>query len=176
MNKGNNDAHGHGHHNPDDKGGPVDDTEPGDLVPNLRKDGSGDEDAENDENATEERQEDNSEEASGGSGPESDGEEQNETPDTSDDEESQNTAHVTDSGENVEGVQFKGATSGASMEGETGDTRKHIPDAKGGNKKRIESDYGKTQGVAADDNLDKDESGKIMDKVRIASSMECCTR
>lgn len=173
MKKGNNDAHGLGHHHPDDKGGPVDDTEPGDLVPNLRKDASGDEDSDNDGKASEEKEEANLEEASDGTGSESDEEKQNETPDTSDDEESQNTAHVTNSGRDVEGVRFKGATSGASMEGETGDTRKHIPDAKGGNKKRIESDYGKTQGVVADGDLEKDESGRMKDKVRIASSIEC---
>lgn len=63
------------------------------------------------------------------------------TPDTSDDEGSENVAHEKEGGSNVEGVQFKGATSGGSKEGEQGDTRKHIPDAKGFNKKRIESDY-----------------------------------
>ncbi|KAI9698792.1 MAG: hypothetical protein M1836_003902 [Candelina mexicana] len=58
--------------------------------------------------------------------------------------------HEVESGGNVEGVQFKGATSGGTKEGknEQGDTRKHIPDAKGGAKKRIESDYGLKQGVS----------------------------
>ncbi|KAL9606673.1 MAG: hypothetical protein Q9179_000195 [Wetmoreana sp. 5 TL-2023] len=63
-----------------------------------------------------------------------------------------------DSGSNVEGVRFKGATSGGTEEGVQGDTRKHIPDAKGGAKKRIESDYGKMQGVlneADPENTDK---------------------
>lgn len=59
--------------------------------------------------------------------------------------------HVVESGGNVEGVRFKGATGAGTKEGEggrpeMGDTRKHIPDAKGGAKKRIESDYGKPQG------------------------------
>ncbi|KAL8717567.1 MAG: hypothetical protein Q9225_005199 [Loekoesia sp. 1 TL-2023] len=69
------------------------------------------------------------------------------TPETSSDEDPKAGAHEVDSGGNVEGVRFKGATSGGTREGEQGDTRKHIPDAKGGNKKRIESDYGKPQGV-----------------------------
>ena len=83
----------------------------------------------------------------------SDNEEQQDTPDTSDDESSMNTAHETDSGGDVEGVQFKG--------GPIGDTRKHIPDVKGGNKKRIESDAGKRQGVG--DN--EDAPGSKKDKV-----------
>ena len=73
----------------------------------------------------------------------SDGEEQQDTPATSDDDEPKSEAHETEGGGNVEGVQFKGAT----KDGEQGDTRKHIPDAKGYNKKRIESDYGKPQGT-----------------------------
>lgn len=158
--KGTEDAHGHGHHNPDDKGGPVDDTEPGDMVPNLRKSESDDGDDQKDEDT-----EDKTEESSDESGSQSEEEQQDGTPDTSEDEEPQDTAHETDSGDNVEGVQFKGATSGGSREGEQGDTRKHIPDAKGGSKKRIESDYGRPQGVASDDDLEKDESGKTMDKV-----------
>ncbi|KAL8915989.1 MAG: hypothetical protein Q9172_006520 [Xanthocarpia lactea] len=60
-------------------------------------------------------------------------------------------AHEVDSGSNVEGVRFKGATSGGTREGEQGDTRKHIPDAKGFSKKRIESDYGKEQGKLEDE-------------------------
>lgn len=67
-----------------------------------------------------------------------------ETPDTSDDdddESSKNVPHETESGGNVEGVQFKGMTKDGA------DTRKHIPDAKGYNKKRIESHYGQPQGV-----------------------------
>ena len=84
---------------------------------------------------------------------------QQDTPDTSDDEGSENGAEEVDSGKNVEGVQFKGATSGGTKDNnEQGDTRKHIPDAKGGNKKRIESDYAKRQGEAQkpEDPSDKD--------------------
>ncbi|KAL8930690.1 MAG: hypothetical protein Q9208_000561 [Pyrenodesmia sp. 3 TL-2023] len=60
-------------------------------------------------------------------------------------------AHEVESGGNAEGVRFKGATSGGSRVGEggrpeQGDVRKHIPDAKGGAKKRISSEYGKRQG------------------------------
>ena len=73
------------------------------------------------------------------------------TPATSDDEEPKNVAHETESGGNVEGVQFKGATKGGTRDGEQGDTRKHIPDAKGYNKKRIESDYGNRLGAADDE-------------------------
>lgn len=85
---------------------------------------------------------------------------QQDTPDTSDDEGSENSAKEVDSGKNVEDVQFKGATSGGTKDkNEQGDTRKHIPDAKGGNKKRIESDYAKGQGEAQkpeEDPSDKD--------------------
>lgn len=73
---------------------------------------------------------------------------QQDTPDTSDDEGSKNVPHELEDGQNVEGVRFKGAISGGTKEGEQGDTRKHIPDAKGGNKKRIESHYGNKQGEA----------------------------
>lgn len=68
------------------------------------------------------------------------------TPDTEEDEEPKDTAREVDSSSEVEGVQFKGPT----RHGEVGDTRKHIPDAKGGAKKRIESDYGMRQGVKED--------------------------
>lgn len=52
---------------------------------------------------------------------------------------SDDTAHEMEEGSGVEGVQFKGSTSGGTRDGEQGDTKKHIPDAKGGNKKRLES-------------------------------------
>ena len=91
---------------------------------------------------------------SGGQGDESEDSDsddggQQDTPDTSEDEGSDNGTKVVDTGKNVEGVQFKGATSGGTKDNnEQGDTRKRIPDAKGGNKKRIESDYAKRQGEA----------------------------
>ncbi|KAI9810542.1 MAG: hypothetical protein M1827_006215 [Pycnora praestabilis] len=86
------------------------------------------------------------------------------TPDTAGAEDLKKTskndeAHVTEKGGNVEGVRFKGATSGGTEEGEQGDTRKHIPDAKGGAKKRIESHYGNRQGVSPDD-ASSDEDGR----------------
>ncbi|KAL8802093.1 MAG: hypothetical protein Q9182_004037 [Xanthomendoza sp. 2 TL-2023] len=68
------------------------------------------------------------------------------SPETSGGEDPKAGAYEVESGSNVEGVQFKGATSGGTREGEQGDTRKHIPDAKGFNKKRIESHYAKEQG------------------------------
>lgn len=86
------------------------------------------------------------------------------TPDTSDDEDPENTTHEKEGGQDVEGVQFKGATSGGTRDGEQGDTRKHIPDAKGFNKKRIESDYGGKEGEAQ--NPEQDPSNK--DLVTIA--------
>lgn len=103
-----------------------------------------------------------SEDSDGGEG------EQQDTPDTSDDESSKNEAHETGPGGDVEGVQFKGAT----KDGATGDTRKHIPDAKGGNKKRIESDAGMRQGVA-DDEPERDAEGSNKDKVRTSHPHPC---
>ena len=139
------------------------------AVPDLRKtdsegeEGEGAEQGGGTEGAEEgkEESEDKSDDQSSSS--DSEGEDQKETPDTSDDEQPENVAHKTDSGANVEGVQFKGATSGGSREGEQGDTRLHIPDAKGGNKKRISSDYGNRQGVAQDDDS---KAGTTTDKVR----------
>ena len=111
-----------------------------------------------DEGSEEESKEGNNDEGeSDDSG--SDGEGTN-TPDTSDDEGSENHTHEQEGGQNVEGVQFKGATSGGTREGEQGDTRKHIPDAKGFNKKRIESDYGRKQGEAGEP--EQDPSNKDM--------------
>ncbi|KAK3166731.1 hypothetical protein OEA41_009856 [Lepraria neglecta] len=94
-----------------------------------------------------------------------------------DSDRSENGAKEVDSGKNVEGVQFKGATSGGTKDNnEQGDTRKHIPDAKGGNKKRIESDYAKRQGEAQkpeEDPSDKDlaaSSKDVDDKSRTSQS------
>ncbi|KAL8872813.1 MAG: hypothetical protein Q9174_001620 [Haloplaca sp. 1 TL-2023] len=69
------------------------------------------------------------------------------SPDETSDEDPKAGAYEVDSGNNVEGVRFKGATSGGTEEGVQGDTRKYIPDAKGGYKHRIESHYAKEQGV-----------------------------
>ena len=141
---------------------PASNSEPGDIVPDLRKASSRkaeDADKEGDEQGGEEEKAQDQSDDSG-----SEGEDHQDTPDTSDDEQTKNVAHETDSGGNVEGVQFKGASS-ATEHGEQSDTRKHIPDAKGGNKKRIESHYGKRQGVAGDDDLEPDENGRTKDKV-----------
>ena len=89
------------------------------------------------------------------------GGEEEDAPSTSEDEDS----HEKEGGQDVEGVQFKGATSGGTREGEQGDTRKHIPDAKGYNKKRIESDYGRKQGEAQKPEQDPSDT----DLVSIAS-------
>lgn len=151
-------GHGHGHegdeHGAEKHEAGEESDEHGDVVPDLRKNESRGEVDDGDEQA-----EDQGDEKSGEQSEESASEgEQQETPDTSEDESSQNVAHETDSGKEVEGVQFKGATSGG------GDTRKHIPDPKGGNKKRIESQYGTRQGVAAEDNVETGESGATQDK------------
>ena len=103
-------------------------------------------------NQKQESSEENSGEESDGSS--DGGEKQQDTPATSDDEGSENTAHEVGGGNDVEGVRFKGATKGGTKDGEQGDTRKHIPDAKGYNKKRIESDYGMKQGQVADESAD----------------------
>ena len=131
----------------------------GATIPDLRKSTSEDGEGEGGEagqdggeDANHSGSEEKSDGQSDGSG--SEGEPQVNTPVTSDDEQDKNVAHETDSGGNVEGVQFKGATSGGTREREQGDTRKHIPDAKGGNKKRIESDYGNRQGVVKEDESD----------------------
>ena len=99
------------------------------------------------------------------------GEEKN-TPGTSDDEGSENTAHEVESGQNVEGVQFKGASSAGTSGGGQDDTRKHIPDAKGGYKKRIESHYGGKEGEAQEPEQDP----RNKDLVSIAPCTRSLTR
>ena len=167
MKKGHDDGHGHGHgeeghgHESEDKGDSAEEAESGGLVPDLHKKESGEE---GEGESSQDQEEGKSEEASDDASSDGDGEKQEETPDTSDDEQPQDTAHETDSGKNVEGVQFKGPTSGGTEEGEQGDTRKHIPDAKGGNKKRIESHYGNRLGAADDDeskNAGEDPTEKV---------------
>ncbi|KAK4692064.1 hypothetical protein P7C71_g5068, partial [Lecanoromycetidae sp. Uapishka_2] len=98
------------------------------------------------------------EEKSGDQGGEGEGEEEDGsdseggnqiTPKTPGDKGKDGTPREENSGGNVEGVQFKGAVAGGTKgDNEQGDTRKHIPDAKGGSKKRIESDYAGREGVA----------------------------
>lgn len=82
------------------------------------------------------------------------------TPDTSEDE-SDNILHEKEDGSEVQSVRFKGPTKNTTP----GDNRKHIPDAKGANKNRIESDYGKLQGVAEGDDATVQEPGNVKDKV-----------
>ena len=125
--------------------------------------GSNDQDAEGEK----------SDESAGGTGgdksedSESEGGDQQATPDTSEDEGSENVAHEKGKGGgDVDGVQFKGATNAGDENNEQTDTRKHIPDAKGYNKLRIESDYGNKQGESDEEDGTRDESGRIADKVR----------
>lgn len=82
------------------------------------------------------------------------------TPDTSDDE-PDNILHEKEDGSEVQGVRSKGPTKDIPP----GDTRKQIPDAKGANKKRTESDYGKRQGVAEGDDATVHEPGNVKDRV-----------
>lgn len=124
----------------DEEGGSSEDGESGDEK--IEDQGPGGEEASKGET------EEGSSEDSGTQG------EENGTPDTSDDEGSENTAHVVESGKNVEGVQFKGASSAGTSDGGQDDTRKLIPDAKGGNKKRIESHYGGKEGEAQEPEQD----------------------
>ncbi|MCJ1437914.1 hypothetical protein MMC27_007301 [Xylographa pallens] len=84
-----------------------------------------------------------------------DGEKQG-SPDPSGNQDPENTAHETEAGDDVEGVRGKGAT----KDGPAGDTRKHIPDAKGYNKKRIESDYGHSQSPDKSEENEPDKGDK----------------
>ncbi|KAF2083996.1 hypothetical protein K490DRAFT_69256 [Saccharata proteae CBS 121410] len=71
--------------------------------------------------------------------------------------------HVVDTPEHkgsVEGVRFKGSTNQGGDDHSAPDTRKHIPDAKGGSKKRIESGYGVPIGA---DDATRDASGSAKD-------------
>lgn len=73
----------------------------------------------------------------------------------------------------TEDVKFKGPSK-AIDEGEVTDTRKHVPDAKGGAKKRIEGGYGTPVGEG--DKAREGEEGKAADKVSFthaAFTVEC---
>lgn len=76
--------------------------------------------------------------------------------------------HIVETPENkgsVEGVRFKGATKQGGDDNMEPDTRKHIPDAKGGAKKRIESGYGQDIGASTEPE-NEDEEGSAKDRVR----------
>ena len=132
---------GHDEHDEHDEQGDGNDSSEGEGVGEEK---GKDQDEGSDEDSKESEKEDDSGSEGGESG----------SPNTSDDESPENTTYETEGGQNVEGVRFKGPTSGGTKDGEQGDTRKHIPDAKGANKKRIESHYGKTQGEAEDPEQD----------------------
>lgn len=148
--------HGHGHD--EHKGQKANGEASGSEGEEHSSEGEEAGDAGEDATAKQEEKEDEKSE----SGSESE-EGQQDTPETSDDE-SSDVPHEKEGGGNVEGVQFKGATKGGTREGEQGDTRKHVPDAKGGSKKRIESDYGIVQGAAQDDDATVQESGNVQDQ------------
>lgn len=146
---------GHGHGDDEHKGHEEDGQASGDEGGEHSPEG---EEAGEDDTAKQDEKEDEKSES------ESEEEGQQDTPDTSDDDYG-DIPHEKEGGGNIEGVQFKGATKGGTEEGEQGDTRKHIPDAKGASKKRIESDYGIVQGAAQDDDATVQEPGNVQDKV-----------
>ncbi|KAJ9637740.1 hypothetical protein H2201_004175 [Coniosporium apollinis] len=79
----------------------------------------------------------------------------------------QDEEHVTDTPDNKgepSGVQFKGRSNQGDAEGRVEDVRKHVPDAKGGAKKRIESTYGNKLGAASPVREDREDDGKAKDK------------
>lgn len=154
-------GHGeHGEHDGHEGTGEGEEKSEGDQDPEAEK-SEGGEDAPDGDSTRDENGEDGSVEQSTGSGsddrPRPDHSVQDAgqgSPETSGGEDPNAGAYEVDSGSNVEGVRFKGATSGGTREGEQGDTRKHIPDPKGFNKKRIQSHYAKDQGV-----LEEEDSG-----------------
>lgn len=143
-------GHGHGHdeHGGESEGG-------GEGVAHEGEDSGekGDDDGAEGENESKEGGEES--EQSDDSGSEGG---ENDTPDTSGDED-----NVVDSGKNVEGVQFKGPSNAGPNKQQT-DTRRSYPDAKGGNKKRIESHYGQKQGVAGDSEQDPKDKDLVYSK------------
>ena len=143
-------GHGHGEHGEESEGGGEEDS----------GEKGGDEGAEGEDESKEGGDES---EQSGKSGSEGD---ENDTPDTSDDEEK-----VVDSGEDVEGVQFKGP-SNAGPNKQQSDTRRHVPDAKGGAKKRIDSHYGQKQGVAEDSEQDPKDKDLVFSKIYLQPTMD----
>lgn len=144
--------HGHGHEH-DDQTSHKDHEESSDGADNV-------ENTESTE-AVEEEKADNQVETESVKSDDSDNQEgEQDTPDTSDDE-SETILNEKEGGNEAQGVKFKGPT----KNGPPGDTRKHIPDAKGANKKRIESDYGERQGVAEGDDATVQEPGNVTDKV-----------
>lgn len=180
---------GHGHHDPEHEGRGHQDHAEDDATSTDGDDSEseGDEKAEtqssdetsgsdeekgksDEEEGKSDEEEGTSDEASKSDESSGEEEEQQNTPDTSDDEEPENETQIKGGGGDVEGVQFKGAT----KHGKAGDTRKSYPDPKGGNKKRIESDYGIKQ--AEDPEGQTTVDGKTRDKVspRVASRQERC--
>ncbi|TKA64627.1 hypothetical protein B0A49_09017 [Cryomyces minteri] len=63
-------------------------------------------------------------------------------PGPSQDNDETKTVETPENSGSVEGVRFKGSTKAGNDDNSMGDTRQHIPDAKGGAKKRINSGYG----------------------------------
>lgn len=152
-------GHGHGHdeHSGDSEGG-------GEVEAHEGKESGekgDDEGAEGQDESKEGGDESEQSDDSGNEGGEKD------TPDTSGDEE-----NVVDSGKDVEGVQFKGPSNAGPNKQQT-DTRRSYPDAKGGNKKRIESHYGQKQGIAGDGEQDPKDKDLVCFKMRPQTSSGC---
>lgn len=162
-------GHGHEHgaeekHEEKDEGGDETESSEGQAAQEESHDqGAGGEKSEEGNADQGENNEDNEEGGEGGSGGKH-------APATPGDKGPDSEAHETEGGGNVEGVQFKGATSGGTKEGEQGDTRKHIPDAKGGSKKRIESHYATRQGEATEPEQDPENE----DLVRLNAQYILC--
>ncbi|KAF2137454.1 uncharacterized protein K452DRAFT_235859 [Aplosporella prunicola CBS 121167] len=78
---------------------------------------------------------------------------------------SKDESHMTSTPDNkgsVEGVRFKGSTNQGDSDNAAEDTRSHVPDAKGGAKKRIDSGYGTPIGS---ESAERDAKGSSKDKV-----------
>lgn len=85
-----------------------------------------------------------------------------ETSDNESDHDPQEKEGGNEGEEDGEGVQSQGPTKKGT---DDINTRKSIPDSKGVKKKRVESNYGKRQGVTEEDDATVEEDDQIQDKV-----------
>ncbi|KAI9803212.1 MAG: hypothetical protein M1825_002003 [Sarcosagium campestre] len=130
--------HGHAHHSEEHS----EDKEDGEDGKADEQDGEGGDS--NSEEKEEDSEGDNDSEDDNAEGDDS-SEEGQDTPDSSDSE--------SEGKQKTSGVNFKGHT----KDGPPEHNVKRYPDAKGGNKKRLESTYGKQQGVIDDDEENEDD-------------------
>lgn len=163
-------GHGHGHHEGEEEH-EHDDEHDGadeDMASEESEPKGQDEEKDVGQDDNEDQGADQSEEAKSDTSDSEDGGQ--DTPDTSSDEGSENGVYEREGGSGVEGVKFKGSTSGGTRDGEQGDTRKHIPDAKGFSKNRIESHYGNKQGEAQNEEQDASKGDMVSQKDRNVNS------